>query len=352
MIKTVVDFLENIAKRDTNTYFIYIDGFQNPWVTNLKKLYPDRVISCGISEANAVSIATGLANSGKTAYVFMIAAYACKRALDQLKFAAYCNADIKIITALSGIAVPYAGYSHTAVDDVAILRNTPNLKIFKPCSKEEIELIMANTYKEKGPSYIGIDNRGSEPPTIKIKYGSMSLVKSGFNSKLCILFSGFVGSFIYQNILPKLLNYGVDPNLYSVYMLEPFNEKEIQKLCNKYSHVVTMEFMGKGSLSSSVAEIIAKGGYKTKFLPIYLKDEKYTLMGSTEHSAEKYWKLSTLDKQILKFIGNKKHLLFKIKTSYYNGKLKTKYKFLGLTFFKTIQKGKKITKYLLGFIKL
>ena len=348
MLNSVVNFIEEIAEKDLNTYFVYIDGFQHPWVTNLKKMCPDRVISCGISEANAVSIATGLALSGKTVYVFMIAAYASRRALDQFKFAAYCNANVKIITALSGIAVPYAGYSHTAVDDVSILRNTPNLKIFKPSQKQEIKHILKNTYKEKGPCYIGIDNRGKEPNIQKTEYGKVSVSNSG-NSQIGIFFTGFAGAFIN---LQDFLKEGINPSIYSVYSMEPFYEEEMTEIIKRHKCIVTVEFQGKGCLASSVAEIIAKNGIKTKFLPLYLKDEKYTTMGSADYAGEKYLSLSALVQNISDFAYFENKFFTRETNCFDNSKVKIKYKFLGITYLKIIKTPNRMKKYLLGFIKI
>ena len=350
----ITKHLNDIAQKDENSYFVYIDGYRYPWVGDIEKEYPERVIACGISEANAISIATGLALSGKSVYVFMISAYAVKRALDQLKFAAYCNANITIITTLAGFAVPYAGYSHLSLDDVSILRNTPNLEIYCPSTVPEIDVIMQHITNRKGPAYIGIDNRGTLPPIKKYKYGEKSVIHYGNDKSLCILFTGFVGSFLFHEfrILQKLLQKGINPAIYSIYMMEPFNSDEIKNLCKKHSHIVTLEFKGKGALASSVSEIIATEKFKTKLLPIYLKDEKYNLMGQCGYVADKYIDLSHLDKKIEKFLNRKNLFFYQKKCSQRGAMTKTKYKLFGLTLFKTVENASSITSFLLGFIKI
>ena len=129
MMNLVVDYMDKLAEKDSDTYFIGIDGYRYYMTSNIQKKFPNRVIGAGISEQNAISMATGLALSGKTVYVFMIAAYATRRALDQFKFACYCGAKIRVITTLSGLSHPFAGFSHTAIDDVTVMKNSPNIEI-------------------------------------------------------------------------------------------------------------------------------------------------------------------------------------------------------------------------------
>ena len=351
MIIKVKEFIEKVARENEHTYFLYIDGFRYPWLENIEKLYPNRVIPCGISEQLSLSISTSLALSGNKVYVFMIAAYASKRALDQFKFACYCNANITVITTLSGLAVPYAGYSHLAIDDISILRNSPNLSIYSPSSPVEIEVILEHHKNMCGPVYIGIDNRGEYPALFDAVYGKKTLLHLG-NSKVCILYSGFAGSFL---SLDRFLNVGLNPTIYSIYILEPFNVDEIRELCKKYPILITVEFKGKGCLASSVAEIIATEKFKTQFLPIYLKDEKYDVMGQCDYVAEKYLQLTQLPHKILNLIGYKKVFVKRYAKFQKNDCIKIKYKFLGITLLTVLCKGKEtliIESFLFDFLKI
>lgn len=316
MMDLVTNFIEKLADRDPNTYFVGIDGYRFYMTSNIQKKHPDRVIGAGISEQNAISLATGLALSGKNVYVFMIAAYATRRALDQFKFACYCNANIKVITTLSGLSSPYAGFSHLAIDDISIMKNSPNIEIFNPSTKEEMQKIMEYSVNHKGPMYIADDSccrKYSHIEQIK-DYYSISYHKKRTN--ICILYTGLSGYFLFNSyeIIKKIKKRHIHPDVYSIYKPYPIDENKIISLIKKYKYIITFELRGEGALSSSIAEIIAKNNLKKKFLPIRLQNEQYNITGNVDYVSNKYLDLSNIDEKIVNFVKKFK-FKFSLKTS-------------------------------------
>ena len=338
MLKTIETFISKIAENDKDSCFIYVDGLILDSLLEVEKKYPNRVIRGGISEQNVISMATGMALTGKTVYVFMLSAYATRRALDQLTFAGYCQADIKVIAYLASLSVPYAGFSHTNIDDVSNCINIPNLEIFNPCSVAEIKSVMEGMHKSKKPSILFFDNRGCPAPDCYIKYGYITKMENGLSSNCCIITSGFACSFLYDawSILHKLRNNGVDPSVYTIHRLKPINEEEILNILKKYKKVVTFEIRGKGAISSIISEILSKNNISAKLLPIYIKDEKFDVMGECVYVAAKYLRLNETIKEIVKFIQCNRLLKFKYREKNGIGVLKTK--LFGLTVYKKIKK--------------
>lgn len=354
MISLLTQYLEELADRDPNTYFIGIDGYSFYLFSNIQKKYPERVIGAGISEQNAISIATGLALSGKTVFVFMIAAYATRRALDQFKFACYCNARIRVITTLSGLSYPYAGFSHTAIDDVTIMKNSPNIRIYSPSTVEEMQQIINHSEIYDGPMYIAYEHCGlsySKTITINDEY---AVSYEGKGNKLCILYTGVAGYFLHNyQIIKKLKFYGASPTVYSIYKLEPLNKDKIKQLLSKYKNIVTFEIRGEGALSSSIAEIIASEGIKTNFLPIRLENEQFDVMGWFDYVADHYLQISTLDEKIIGFIYRKKTLFVQKKIKKINNKrFKIIYSFLFIPILKIKKNHNSFKKLLFGIIPL
>ena len=89
--------------------------------------YPDRFFSMGMAEQNMLSFAAGLAREGYTPFIHTFAVFIYRRAYDQLAMSvAYPNLRVRMIGFLPGILTP-GGVTHQAIEDVAILRATPNM---------------------------------------------------------------------------------------------------------------------------------------------------------------------------------------------------------------------------------
>ena len=123
--------LTDEAKKNKDIYFVYVDGACTTLLDEFEKEYPTQVIKIGIQEANAISVASGLALNGKTVYLLMFSAFLTTRAAEQIKLdIAYNNANVKLIAIHGGTIGPkIAGYSHWADNDIASIISYPNIKI-------------------------------------------------------------------------------------------------------------------------------------------------------------------------------------------------------------------------------
>ena len=99
----------------------------------IKKYAPKKVINVGIAEQNMVSIASGLALSGKKVFVYGILSHIVFRALEQIKLDV-CLPKLPIIFICVGAGLAYGvdGPTHQGIEDICVLRSLPNLSIFNP----------------------------------------------------------------------------------------------------------------------------------------------------------------------------------------------------------------------------
>ena len=104
--------------------------------TNTKRFgdaYPDRFFNAGIAEQNMISIASGLAMAGKTVFASTFAAFATGRPYDQIRImVALSNANVKIAASHAGLTVGEDGASHQMIEDIALMRNLPNMRVAVP----------------------------------------------------------------------------------------------------------------------------------------------------------------------------------------------------------------------------
>ena len=95
--------------------------------------FPDRFFNVGIAEQNLVSIAAGLALAGKVAYAGTYAIFVPGKSVDQIRNnIAYPNLNVKIVCSHGGISVGPDGASHQQVEDIAIMRSIPRMKVVVP----------------------------------------------------------------------------------------------------------------------------------------------------------------------------------------------------------------------------
>ena len=98
-----------------------------------KKARPEHHFNMGIAEGNMMAVAAGMAASNKVVYASSFAMFAAGRAFEQIRNSiCYPNLNVKVCATHAGITVGEDGASHQCIEDIALMRSIPNMKVFVP----------------------------------------------------------------------------------------------------------------------------------------------------------------------------------------------------------------------------
>ena len=251
--------------------------------------YPDRFFSMGMAEQNMLSFAGGLAREGYTPYIHTFAVFIYRRAYDQLAMSvAYPNLRVRMIGFLPGILTP-GGVTHQAIEDIAILRATPNMTVLETGDATEVESVLDVAQAVDGPVYVrmlrGVMPRlfpRHEPMRLdRVRVladgGDVALITSGIETE-----EG-------MRAVRALARRGVRVRHLHVSTHKPFDDPEIlETLASVRAGVVTAEnHTVIGGLGSAVAERIAEAGLGRRLVRVGLRDT-YAHGASREHLAREY----------------------------------------------------------------
>ncbi|MDP7470461.1 MAG: transketolase C-terminal domain-containing protein, partial [Dehalococcoidia bacterium] len=117
--------------------------------------FPERHFDCGIAEQNMVSIAAGLASAGKVVFVSTFAVFAAPKVYDQVRMnLAQPGHNVKIVATHGGVTVGEDGFSHQAIEDLALMTSVPGLTVVVPADGPETEQAVRAAAQTPGPFYI------------------------------------------------------------------------------------------------------------------------------------------------------------------------------------------------------
>ncbi len=122
-----------------------------------KKAYPDRFIQVGIAEQNLFGIAAGLAVEGFIPFPSTFAVFATRRALDQIAISiCYPRLNVKIPGSYVGLPTSRAGASHNCIEDLAVMRALPNMRVADPADGADLAAVMSTAIDTPGPVYFRV----------------------------------------------------------------------------------------------------------------------------------------------------------------------------------------------------
>ena len=161
MRNTIINEIHNAARLNKNIFFLTADlGFSV--VEKFAAELPEQFINVGIAEQNMIGVAAGLALAGKKVFVYSIIPFATMRCFEQIRIdVCYQNLDVTIIGVGGGYAYGSAGSTHFALEDLAIMRSLPNMKIVCPADPHEASALGKQIIDGSGPWYIRL-NKGGE----------------------------------------------------------------------------------------------------------------------------------------------------------------------------------------------
>ena len=224
------------------------------------KAFPDRFFNVGIAEQNLMTTALGLSLTGKIPFVSTFAVFATGRAYDQIRNSiCHQKANVKIIGAHGGITVGEDGASHQALEDVALMRNLPNMTVICPCDYEQTRQAVRFAVEHKGPVYIRL-SRTDVPVVYDSAYSfnpeKAVVLKEG--SDVTIFSTGD----IFSEVLKAdeiLKNSGINAEIINIPVIKPIDKRTIVESVNKTKLAVTVENHSViGGLGSAVAEVLSE----------------------------------------------------------------------------------------------
>jgi transketolase len=119
------------------------------------KRYPERFFNVGTAEANMMSMACGLAATGKVPYCSTFAIFAAGRAYDQIRLGiAHNELKVRIGASHGGVSLGEDGASHQMIEDIAMMRALPNMQVIVPADYNQAYRATVESYEKDEPMYM------------------------------------------------------------------------------------------------------------------------------------------------------------------------------------------------------
>ncbi len=221
--------------------------------------FPARFVNAGVAEQNMVGVAAGLALSGNVVFIYSIANFPVMRCLEQIRDdICYHSANVKIVAVGGGLSYGSAGYSHHAVEDLAVMRAMPNMVVVAPGDRVETRLATREIAGHVGPCYLRLGNAGASPVYTaepRFQLGKAILVRHGNDAAL--LSTGGMLSTVVQ-AADMLKQHGVTTRVLSLPTVKPIDTAAIMSAASDCGLVCVVEEHGLvGGLADAVARCLA-----------------------------------------------------------------------------------------------
>jgi transketolase len=243
-------------------------------VGNWRDTYPDRFFPMKMAEQNMMGFAAGLAREGYEPWIHTFAVFIYRRPLDQLAMSiAYPNLRVRFVGFLPGITTP-GGVTHQAIEDVSVMRATPNMTILETGDATEVESVLDVAHAVDGPVYIRM-LRG-EVPRLFPKDEPMRLdqVRVLSEGDDVTVFTAGITTEEAIRVAAPLAAAGIGMTHLHVSTHKPFRDPLILESIKRAKHgVVTLEnHTIVGGLGSAVAEVMAENAVGKPLVRLGLQD--------------------------------------------------------------------------------
>lgn len=268
-----LDTLYDLASKDKNVFALISDNgaiVYDRYRADLGGQY----YNLGISEANMLGVAAGMANCGKIPFAYTIGAFLAYRAYEFIRNdICLQNQNVKIAGTGAGMVYSALGPTHHTTEDMGGLRSLPNLTIFSPASPLEVKKVVLAAYQIQGPVYIRLGTNREEEiykQDYEFVAGRGFALREGDDVTIVATGNILVDVLQAGDILARE---GISARVINIHTIKPFDADIIKKAVSETKGIVTVEDHNvTGGLGSAVAEAIAESGQGIPFRRVGLRD--------------------------------------------------------------------------------
>ncbi len=222
--------------------------------------YPERFFDIGIAEQDLLGTAAGLAMGGKTPFATTYGVFISGRAWEQIRTTiCYANLNVKICGMHGGISVGPDGATHQALEEIALMRVLPNMRLVVPCDAIEARKATLGAAAIDGPVYLRFTRDATAvftEETAPWQLGKANVLRAG--SDVTIIGCGPV---LYEALLAadELAQEGVSCRVLNMHTIKPIDAEAIQAAAAETGAIVTLEeHQINAGLGGAVAEVLVK----------------------------------------------------------------------------------------------
>ena len=256
-----------------------------------KKKFPERFFDCGIAEGNMMSVAAGIATTGKTVFASSFAMFASGRAFEQIRNSiGYPGLNVKIGATHAGITVGEDGATHQCNEDMALMRTIPGMTVICPADADEAFAAVEAAINTYGPMYLRfgrypVPNLSRELiPDYKFEIGRGITYREG--SDVTIVATGYM---VHLALLASdiLREEGIDAGVINIHTIKPIDKELLVSAARKSGAVVTAEEHSIiGGLGAAVSETLSES-YPVPVVRVGVED-RYGMSGQVPELLEIY----------------------------------------------------------------
>jgi transketolase len=225
------------------------------------KRFPERFFNVGAAEANMMSMACGLAATGKRPYCSTFAIFAAGRAYDQVRLGiAHNELPVRIGASHGGVSLGEDGASHQMIEDIALMRAMPKMQVIVPADYNQAYRATLDSYESDEPMYMRFGR-----PSTPIVYeaipetlgGGVDVLREG--KDITIIATGHMVWRALDAAESLEREDGVEAEVLNVAIIKPLESGTILESLSKTGVAVTAEeHRLTGGLADAVREVAAE----------------------------------------------------------------------------------------------
>ncbi len=287
MRRTCLDSIHQLARQDSRIVFVGSDLGAGV-LQEMREEMPDRFYMEGVSEANIIGLAAGLAMEGFIPYVNTIATFLTRRCYEQVALdLCLHNLPVRLIGNGGGVVYAPLGPTHLATEDIAIFRALPNMTIISPVDKEEMARFMPHSVDHPGPIYIRLAKGGDpivSPDDQQFEIGRATTLQPP--AEVTFITTGIMTNRAIEAAKMLLEENRIECGILHMHTVKPLDEAAVIEAAQRARLLVTMEEHTRiGGLGSAVAETLFDRN---------IRDVELLRLGLPDHFAHDYGRQDTL----------------------------------------------------------
>lgn len=257
--------LLELRKKDSRVFALSADLGRSSGLGRFSDEFPDSFLNVGIAEQLMISVAAGIARSGRAVFASTFAPFATLRAGEFLRMEiGYMQCPVAVVGLGSGLSLGYLGNSHYGLEDVGVVRSMAGLAVYSPADASEMIALLNKLADKPEPCYVRLTGGPQSPYLFASpqESGAADFTFLGSAGKELIVSTGAVSGEVVKAI--KIL--GLETNQESnfgflhVHRIKPLNEEVIKYVRAASKVIVFDEHLAFGGLSSALLDGSAEAG--------------------------------------------------------------------------------------------